>query len=199
MDDLEQLLSDALAARPTDKPKRLAHRARLAPGYTDLKNWSHTRYVSLVHRSTSGMQTLLGNFNETVCVALGARKLTRVEEPHPTDGIEEVSGDWWLTPIGQEGACLERWISERDLTIGATLAECGLHCPDTPVRVRLAHGGIARVELTSATRFGCPARNKFLVLPSGLDILSSMSIDSKLELRSMLLEGEGSDPETTGE
>lgn len=180
--------SRTVKAFPTDR--RSLARPHLPPGYADPGNWTAGRTISLIHRS-GDVLTLLGNFREYFYPHLpGARQLRRVDSPLPTEGTEFVEGDWWLHPSVADLARPERWVEEREMVIGATLSECGLHCPEALVCVRLSFGGIARVELIDATQFTCPARNTFLILPKGTDILSALSFDSKVALRAGLEEKE---------
>lgn len=193
IDPLDALLADAQreAARrrvkpaPSEKPKHPI----LPSGFSDPTNWKRTRTVALIHQPS---QTLLGNFHEFLYDQRGvhARKLVRVNEPTDTDGMELVSGDWWLNAEAERHADPQRWIETRDVTIGMTLAECGLHAPAVAVHVRLEFGGIARVELAEDTRFFCVKRDTFLIVAAGVDVLQAMSFDSKLALRAELRLGE---------
>jgi hypothetical protein len=183
-DPLDLLLAEALR-----EGKRLKNATpakaipKLNSGMNDPENWTHTRTVSLIHCSPSG-QTLLGNFRELVYVHLkGTRKLVRIEGPAETDGMEFVEGDWWLGVEAQRFADVQQWTETREAICGITLTECGLHSPDAAVHVRLEFNGIARVELARETRFTSLARDTFLILPRGCDILCAMSFDSKLALR----------------
>jgi hypothetical protein len=191
IDPLDALLNSALAeqyqrkrtvkASPSEKPKR-----PILPRSFDLpENWHETRTVALIHQPSN---TLLGSFREFLYDRAGihARKLVRVDAPTGVDGSEYVTGDWWLTADAERRADPARWVETRELVLGIILAECGLSAPDALVRVRLEFGGIARVELTQETRFVCAARDTFLILPAGLDLLQAMSFDSKLALKAEL-------------
>jgi hypothetical protein len=185
-DSLDALLNEALAEAGKRRVRNAAQpkpTPRLNVGMENPENWTQTRTVSLIHRGPGG-QTLLGNFNEfTYNYIRGTRKLCRVEGPTETDGMEFVEGDWWLTGETQKFAEPAQWVETREAECGITLAECGLHSPDARVRVRLEFNGIARVELARETRFTSLARDTFLILPVGVDLLCAMSFDSKLALR----------------
>lgn len=186
IDPLDALLNEALAEAGKRRVKN-AEPAKAIPrlnvGMDNPDNWTRTRTISLIHKGLQG-QTLLGNFHELVYAYLkGTRKLQRVEGPTETDGMEFVEGDWWLTGKMQQFAEPQTWIETREAECGITLVECGLHSPDARVRVRLEFNGIARVELARETRFTSLARDTFLILPQGCDVLCAMSFDSKLALR----------------
>lgn len=202
---LDDLLAEAMTQQANrnaakkvatiDSRAEKAARPKLTPGFYDPINWSHSRTISLIHQPTN---TLLGNFKEFLYV--GSRvlsitdfiptKLVRVEEPVSTDGLEFVQGDWWLQREAERHADPKSWIESRAAIIGISLPECGLHCDAAEVVVRLEHGWIARVELLAETRFTCAARNHFLTLPAGLDVLEAMSFDSKIALKSEMKIGE---------
>lgn len=197
VDPLDSLLDEAMreAAKRTVRPlpskdskAEIAARPKLIQGFYLPENWQHTRTVSLIHTPTN---TLLGNFHEFHYRGHKVtRKLVRVEGPCDTDGIERVEGEWWLQQETERHANPQSWIESRKAIIGISLAECGLHCPAAEVLVRLEHGWIARVELASDTRFTCPARDTFLILNAGLDVLEAMSFDSKIALKSEMHVGE---------
>lgn len=196
-DPLDLFLEDALkqqaarqASRQTrvkgspDKDDKPLIKTKLTPGFYDEANWEVARIISLIHRST---QTLLGNFRELQYKHNPkTRRLVRVSEPVATDGIEHVDGDWWLQQETERHQDPSKWVETREAILGITLTECGLHCAEARVRVRLEYGYIARVELIGDTKFTCPERNTFLILPSGLDVQECMSLDSKLALKSDL-------------
>lgn len=185
IDPLESLLLDALTQAKCRKTKAgepaPPKRPVLDSGVHNPDNWKRTRTISLIHTPSN---TLLGNFVEWVYPRLpGTRKLVRVDAPTETEGLEHVTGDWWLTEPAERFAAPERWVEARECRIGISLTECGLHSPDAHVAVRLEHGYIARVELAEETRFTAPARDTFLILPCGLDVLGCMGFDSKLALK----------------
>lgn len=185
IDPLDALLNEALAEARKRPVRNAAPKPapKLNEALNNPDNWTHTRTISLIHAAPDGT-TLLGNFREFVYAHLkGTRKLVRVEGPTETDGMEFVEGDWWLTQQTQRFAEPQSWIETREAICGITLTECGLHSPDAAVRVRLEFGGIARVELARETRFTSLARDTFLILPTGCDVLCAMSFDSKLALR----------------
>lgn len=195
-DPLDQLLEQAtreqssrtVRSTPSKEDKPLIPKARLTPGFYASENWDLTRTISLIHQPTN---TLLGNFNEYAYIPnRKTRRLMRVESPVATDGTEFVTGEWWLQIEAQRRAEVKSWIESRSTVIGITLAECGLHCDAAEVIVRLEHGWIARVELAADTRFTCSARNSFLILHAGLDVLEAMSFDCKIALKSELHIGE---------
>jgi hypothetical protein len=189
LDPLDLLYQELTVARQAKKVKSSPHQhKRPDPGYFDPSTWHQVRVVTLIHKPSD---TVLGNFRELHHPRLpGGRKLTRVEEPCATEALEYVTGELWLTLQAVKSAKPENWVTHQERVIAITLVECGLYCPDAEVRVRLQHGGIARVELMSDTRFGCPARDSFLIFPKGLDVLGVMDLDSKLDLYHELTEGD---------
>jgi len=189
-DPLESLLNEALAegsrkrvlASP-NKPERAEKRLRADKRFANPDRWKPTKVVALMHLES---MILLGNFQEFMHDSLAARKLCRLEGPAVCDELEWVKGDQWLTPKQDERLVAERWSESREVVCGITLATVGLHCPAASVCVRLEFGGMACVVLLDATRFTCPSRNTFMLLPKGLDVIEAMSFDSKLALRSEL-------------
>lgn len=180
--------STRVLATPSKDDKPLVPVNKLTGGFYLPVNWKLTRTISLIHQPSN---TLLGNFNEfTYIPNPKTRKLTRVEAPVATDGTEFVTGEWWLQMEAQHHAEQKSWIESRSTIIGISLHECGLHCDAAEVIVRLEHGYIARVELSHDTRFTCAARNSFLILHAGLDVLEAMSFDCKIALKSELHIGE---------
>lgn len=182
--DLRALWEEVRPIVAKPMPKEVT---KLPPGYADITKWKAGVAITLIHKSPDGGLTFLGNFREFTYPGMkDALRLVRVEEPVATEGTKEVTGEWWLTPHGQEAVKPQAWVEEREIVLGVTLTECGLHCPEALCKVRLMYGGIARVELMEATRFGCPARNSFIILPKGLDILGGMGLDSKLAMKAEL-------------
>lgn len=151
--------------------------------FQDPERWKKVRTLALIHTAGES-QTLIGNFHEFLHDSMTARKLVRVTEPCSTEGVEYVTGALWLDQEQEDHAAPEKWIETVERVIGITLKDLRLHCPDAFVTVRLEFGGIARVELNEVTRFTCPERDTFLFLPKGLDVLTCMTLDSKLALRS---------------
>lgn len=198
-DPLDDLLASAIreahrrdrTVRPSptkDSRAEVLARPKLTSGFYLPDNWTHTRTISLIHQPSN---TLLGNFKEYHYQKVTAtRKLVRVEEPCATDGLETVTGDWWLQQATERRTDPKSWIESRQVIIDIALAECGLYCDAATVQVRLEHGWIARVELTSDTRFTCAARNTFLILSAGLDVLEAMSVESRIALKESLHVGE---------
>ena len=205
IDPLDALLNSALAEQYHKRTKGTPAKGKTPAGlkpirpekrFADPENWRRVRAVSLIHTETN---TVIGTFEEFLHKTFPARKLIRVEGPSETDGTEWVSGPLWVRPETEEAAKAERWSETREAICGITIPEMGVHCPDAHVQVRLQFSGIARVELADATRFTCPARNTFLILPKGCDVLGVMSLDSKLVLRSELGldKPEAEDPDET--
>lgn len=193
MDPLDQLLDEALvlASRKKVTVRNAIPEGPKAPkhlGLADPHNWENVRSVALIHEAPDGTLTLLGNFQESHYKFPGKwsppRRLTRVEFPVLCDGREIVKGDWWLSPETQRLSELKSWHRTVKTILGITLADLGLHCAEAEVEIKLEFEGISRVELIGDTRFGCPDRNVFMILPKGLDVLSCMTLDSKLALRS---------------
>lgn len=201
-DPLDALLADALIQEkcrapkkakslPTKDDRSLTPKLRLTAGFYDPDNWETVRTIALIH---SPSNTLLGNFNELIYRPNPkTRRLVRVESPTATEGTETVTGDWWLQQEVERHQDPKRWVESRSAVIGITLTECSLHCSAAEVVVRLEYGYIARVELAADTRFTCPARNTFLIIPAGIDVQECMSLDSRLALKSEMGIGESND------
>lgn len=197
VDPLDTLLQDAMreaskrtvrASPSRDSKAEIATRPKLTSGFYSPENWDRVCTISLIHQPTN---TLLGNFDEFRYIPnRKTKRLVRVEGPRETDGVEYVTGDWWLQQETERHADPKSWIESRATVIGISLTECSLHCDAAEVLVRLEHGWIARVELSRETRFTCPARNSFLLLPAGLDVLEVMSFDSKMILKEEMKLGE---------
>lgn len=198
LDPLDGLLQEALAeqfVRKDNTKQRAVHikgsprdgrhdkPLRADPRFANPENWNKGPAVALMHLES---MTLLGNFQEFIHKSFTATKLVRLTEPMACEETRWVRGEGWLTPEEEKHAEPERWVETREIRCGITLAQVGLHCPDAEVMVRLEFGGIARVELKELTRFTCPARDTFMLLPKGLDVIEAMSLDSKLVLRSEL-------------
>jgi hypothetical protein len=155
--------------------------------YQIAANWTATHAVALIHRSTDGEETLLGNFQEYLH-KLGARKLCRVEAPTPYSAVEYVTGKNWLSS-SQEHAREEQdghWTHEHIFLIGITLKELILHSPEVAVKVTTMFGGISKVELLQESRFFSGTHSQFLMLHAGTDVLGCMDLDSKLDLKAKL-------------
>lgn len=202
--DLDDLLTRALAKQTPQKPRKkatdhvtpeeLANAERkVRARFTDPANWERSRNVVLIHVGEQHQETLLGNFIEYkhklstgVC-----RKLIRDETPAVVGEIEHVTGSNWLVERLSldetkriPGAPAEE---QREAIIDLHLPELDhVFSPEVMVLVTLLWGGIHRVELTDDTRFFSKDRRVQLVLPSGLDVLEGMSLDSKLDLRKFL-------------
>src|SRR5436190_3106621 len=115
LDLLYQELTIAHKAKKVKGPQRLTHR-HFAPS-----TWRLVRTVTLIHKPSD---TVLGNFRESHHPDLpGARKLTRVTEPATTEGIEFVTGELWLSPLAEDLARPERWVTFVEKVIGITLQE----------------------------------------------------------------------------
>lgn len=205
-DPLEQLLNEAVkeqkarthtvkAIPSKDSRAEIAARPKLKEGFYLPDNWTHTRTISLIHQPTL---TLLGNFKEFYYTGdrvlnlhqLIPKRLVRVEEPVATDGMEFVTGDWWLQQEQERRADPKSWIETRAAIIDIALIECGLYCDAAEVLIRLEHGWIARVELAADTRFTCAARNSFLIMPAGIDVMEVMTLESRIALKEEMKIGE---------
>lgn len=202
--DLDDLLTRAMAKQTPQKPRRKATdtispeelaqaERRIRARFTDPANWERSRNVVLIHVGEQGQETLLGNFAEYkhklstgVC-----RKLVREEQPTAVGEIEHVTGSNWLVERIQldetkriPGAPAEE---QREAIIDLHLPELDhVFSPEVMVLVTLLWGGVHRVELIEPTRFFSKDKRVQLVLPEGLDVLESMSLDSKLDLRKFL-------------
>lgn len=200
IDALDDLLDSALAQQATERAQRRVrtgpreHAPKAPPSWQDPATWTGGAFLALIHRDGDAL-TLLGNFQEFHHSHLPrARRLIRVSEAHPVSRTELVEGDWWLSKADEERRYgYEEWSKKELVRTGITLAEFCLHAPDCAVLVHTHFGGIYCVELAEDTRFGCPSRSTFLLLPSGLDILGAMDRDSKILLKAELAPEEDDD------
>lgn len=192
-DDLNALLKDSRRAQHAEREAKAAAstlpirqpQAQPAPQelYANPDNWQRTRGIALIHEET---QSLLGNFTEYVHRSVaGARRLVLELTPMSISATESVSGDWWITKV----ALLQKRVesSRRAMSVlDIELDRLGVHAPSVGVEIHsTAFHGIARVELLAPTSFAALAEGvtQVLKLPAGVNILPSMSRESKLVLR----------------
>lgn len=196
--DLEDLLSRALAKQTPQKPRRRPGdlidakelsqaEARVRARFYAPENWELKRTLVLVHEDSN---TLLGNFEEHINKLMPTcRRLKRVERPATFATIEYVKGANWLAqPLGlterEPSAVAEE---HREAIIDIHLPELDhVFAPAVLVEVKLIWGGVSRVELMDETRFFSKDKRVQLILPSGMDVLEGMSMESKLKLREWL-------------
>lgn len=183
LDPLEDLLAECEAAGParkrTKRPEVEAPRT-FSSQFSDPERWERKRGVALIHAET---ETLLGNFSEYVHRSVpGARKLIREEAPLLVSATERVSGSWWLGD-SRKPEPRQAWHTQRNALIHLHLPSLGVHAPLVEVTAFLSYGGIARVELTSPTRFADDHGQVLLDLPQGTNVLDAMSLDGKIALR----------------
>lgn len=192
--ELDDLFADAAAniRKEAEHKRRVMRNATVeatkpitvSEKYLLPENWLPGRTLALIHEET---KTLLGNFREfNHKTERGARKLERVNEPVVVSAIEYVSGKQWITqerPIPTP----ERWTSTRELLLpDLFLQEFNLHAELVEVKVFLAYGGIARVELREHTTFLSPDARTVQTFPAGTNVLEVMGLEAKIELRKEL-------------
>ena len=185
LDDLFRTAKEHLRAEAAAKVKAVKRtgepKARTgAKLYSDPDNWNRGHNIALLHRPT---QTLLGVFSEWLHkTEPEVRKLVREESELPIHHVEEVEGEWGAaTPKALDHAASEARFEIIEtlitLTAPAVTAYACLH-------ITLQGAGILSVRLGTALSFG--AADTLLQLPAGTDILSQMTHESKLSLRSLL-------------
>lgn len=141
--------------------------------------WRRTRSLALIHEET---QTCLGNFAEYVHTQIrDCRKLLREEAPISIEGVEYVSGSWWMASKHKlEPAKL--WHERRQVTLALALPELGVKAPKVAVTAHLSNDAIARVELAEKTQFA--NENETLIeFPAGTNIYELMDISAKIQLK----------------
>lgn len=193
-DPLERLLKDAVAQQARRKANAVTTKSKPTPDkipfnttFTNPENWTRSRGLALIHKSDTGLMTLLGNFGEYVHNRVrGVRKLLREDGPISVDGQEIVTGAWWLTKEVAHRLSPSEEVEDVELSLDVILPGMGVHCQEAKLAVRLLHNAFFRVELAEQTRFIDPENNTFLFFPAGLDILDGLSYTTKLELRKKL-------------
>jgi len=193
-DPLDRLLKEAVAQQAkrkanavTAKSKPTAEKVPFNTTYTNPDNWTRSRGIALIHKSDTGLMTLLGNFGEYNHNRIrGVRKLLREEGPIAVDGQEVVTGAWWLTKEVAHRLSPSEEVEDVEVSLDVILPGMGVHCHEAKLFVRLLHNAFFRVELAEQTRFIDPENNTFLFFPAGLDILDGLSYDTKLALRKKL-------------
>jgi hypothetical protein len=197
LDSLEDLFADSMERiRKDEAHKRVvmknaspepAKKVSVLQLYSLPENWKAGRTLALIHEET---RTVLGNFREFLHKSeKGARRLERVNEPTVVQAVEYVRGKEWITeerPIPAP----ERWTAEREVLLAdLILPEFNVAAHEVGVKVCLAFGGIARVELMEHTQFLSPDARTVQTFPAGTNVLEVMSLESKIELRKELQNG----------
>lgn len=192
MDDLEQLVNEAVATAKLELKqktlKRMKH-AQEAPGALDVRqlyqnpdNWERTKGIALIHADS---QTLLGNYSEYVHRTVpNCRRLVRESNPISISATETVEGSWWLDDTRRPEPQQE-WHVRRPAIIHLHLQALGVHSPACEVIACLSYGGLTRVELVEKTQLAQEhgKQEQHLFLPAGTNVLGEMSIDCKIALR----------------
>lgn len=102
VDILETLLAEAIRYATKSQVLRSDLAAKEASrliksSYGNPINWSGSRCIELVHRSSGGELSNLGQFREEFYRGTEARRLTRWTGPtQSSDAVEFVTGDHWL-------------------------------------------------------------------------------------------------------
>lgn len=182
-DPLEEMLADALLQ--VTPPKRRGKPGRLTiSDFKDHEQWFQVGHVALWHLETN---SLLGNFAEYRHKEdASARWLQQEDAPHQAGRVESVSGPQWVEWGDPEAERLHRAEEEREILLDLCLPNMGLRAFTVQCFVVLAWGGIHRVELGDATQFHSDDHRVAITLPKRLNVLSEMSLDCKLALRSEL-------------
>ncbi len=192
MDELEQLVNEAVAAAKLERKqkelRRLKHSAE-NPGAPDIKqlyqnpdNWERTRGIALIHADT---QTLLGNYSEYVHRTVpNCRRLVREETPITVVASETVEGSWWLDDTRRPEPQQE-WHVRRPAIVHLHFPLLAVHSPACEVIACLSYGGLTRVELVEDTQFAQEdgKKEQHLWLPKGTNVIGEMSLDCKIALR----------------
>jgi len=194
-DPLDALLDSAMAQASNRRVKALpGKKTRLEQlkesfntTYTNPENWTQSKSVALIHKSSNGHLTLLGAFKEFHHKRTAARKLCRCSEPLAIDCEEIVTGDWWLRNREEIHwpENVEHY-STREFNFDLELGELQMFAKDARIRVQLKADWIAKVELVEQIQFVCPTNKIFIYFPQGIDVLEGMSFENKLALRERL-------------
>jgi len=185
-EDLDALYKDARRQQFAQAKLRAAGAKPPVPlpsnKYRDPENWMRKRGVAVIHAET---ETLLGNFVEwTHRTEANCRKLVREKELMTVEAVERVSGSWWIAAEHRPEPRQE-WHTKREAMLHLHLGKLCIHSPACSVIVWLSYGGIARVELAADTTFAQEdeKQEQLVFLPAGTNVLSEMSLDSKIALR----------------
>jgi hypothetical protein len=189
---LELLLQDAIAHKPVTKKqmkaKMLSAEESSKQVYLNPSNWNRTRGIALIHAETN---TCLGNYSEFIHLKVkDCRKLLREETPIEVNGVEFVTGSWWL-PAEVKPEPAQVWHQRIPAIIHLHLSELKVHAPAVPVIVCKSYGNIARCELVEETRFAQweeegKSGNILLYLPKGTNVYEVMSRDTKIKIKEIV-------------
>jgi len=201
--DLEALWQ---VVKPLTKTELRSRRAKFEAAedasraiYTNPANWQRVRGIALIHAET---QTCLGNFAEYIHLRVeNCRKLIREEAPLDVDGVEYVSGTWWL-PREIKPQQRQVWHDTRELNLHVYLPQLVAHSPDTELVVYFAYHQLARVELAEDTTFaqwydGGATQQFLLDLPAGTNIVEILSPACKARIMQLVSEEEESEDDTS--
>jgi len=145
--------------------------------YANPENWKRTRGLALIHRGT---QQLLGNFWEWKHVSVpDARRLIRSLEPIPVEGVEEV--DFGLSAAMAPLPVPERAVVQEMRTLEVLLDTPRVSAQGVLLCIHYYNGWTAKAVLVEATTFA--EGGEILQLPAGVDLLPSLSRETKLALR----------------
>lgn len=191
LNPLEELLAESLIMQTPRKKRR--HATHLGPDLRFIEgrlreqfafpsdHWRRTGCVALMHLETN---ELLGHYSEYVHTTVAnCRRLVHETAPMAVECCEYVSGPQWLAWPVADLASPERWSEVRECLIDLHLDELDLRAFGAQVDVTIQFSGIARVELHEATHFHSDDRQHAMFLPKHLNVLSGLSLDTKLNLR----------------
>lgn len=204
LDPLEDLLAESLVMQTPRKKKK--HATHLGPDLKAIEgrlrerfrfpsdHWRPVRCVALMHLETN---ELIGNFREYLHELHTDEHPCRylVHEPGlaAVEGSEYVSGPQWIEWPADVEALQRETIELRETVADLHLEELGLRAFGVTVVCHLQFGGISKVTLYDATHFHSDDRSQAMFLPKHLNVLSGLSLDTKLALRAAVLEEEQSD------
>lgn len=195
LDPLEELLAESLIMQtPAKKRRRATH---LGPDLRAIEgrlreqfafpsaHWARTRCVALMHLETN---ELIGNFVEYVHVEVrNCRRLVHEPALVSVEGCEYVSGPQWIAWPAELAELEREPVETREAVVDLHLDELGLRAFGVTVLCTIRYGGIARVELYDATHFHSDDRTHAMFLPKHLNVLSGLSLDTKLNIREQVL------------
>ena len=189
---LDKLLDSAIMeasrrkVRPHSDRREVVKEAAIST-FANPDNWIRGRGIALIHRSATGHLTLLGAFVEYTHKRIhGVRELKRESGLLEIDAEEYVTGDWWFKPQSLRSSSPSESFETISFTTNLHLDEIELYAMDVPVTVHTKNTFTAKVVLTEATQFVSHEGKRFLFLPSGLDVLSCLSHEAKMEIRRKL-------------
>jgi hypothetical protein len=191
LDSLDALFADAKAhlrdkAKAQAKAKKEGTPAKIEPSslFSNPANWYAARSVALIHQES---QTLLGHFRELLHRTVAdCRRLVREDSPALIEAVEYVSGTWgWSPPKALDHQ--DSTLLETELTLFLSIAMQAQHSAEARIKVVTQGAGILRVELLEQTQFATEFSSAFLTLPSGINLLATLTTASKQAIREALL------------